>query len=77
MSRPIDLDRFFTTDPRDLGCDHAIELLDVYAELAAVDPAKAEERFPAVAVHLHACGPCAEDLHALLDAIRADTQQAE
>ncbi len=77
MSRPIDLDRFFKTDPRDLGCDHAIELLDVYAELAAADPATAEQRFPEVAVHLRACGPCAEDLHALLDVIRTDAQQPE
>ena len=74
MSRPIDLDRFLTTDPRDLGCDHAIGLLHVYAELAAVDPARAQERFPEVAVHLRACGPCAEDLEALLDAIRADPE---
>jgi len=77
MSRPIDIDRFFTTDPSDLGCDHAIELLHVYAELVAVDPERAEERFPEVAVHLRACGPCAEDLEALLDTIRADLEQPE
>lgn len=74
MSRPLDLDRFLTTDPRDLGCEHAIDLLHVYAELVAIDPARAQERFPEVAVHLRACGPCAEDLEALLDAIRADPE---
>lgn len=74
MSRPLDLDRFLTTDPRDLGCEHAIDLLHVYAELVAIDPARAQERLPEVAVHLRACGPCAEDLEALLDAIRADPE---
>lgn len=69
MSRPIDLDKFLTTDPRDAGCRQAMELLHVYAELVAAD-AGAAERYPEVAAHLRACGPCAEDLEALLEAIR-------
>jgi hypothetical protein len=49
-----------------------MELLHVYAELAAADPRAAAGRYPEVAAHLSACGPCAEDLAGLLAAIRAD-----
>jgi hypothetical protein len=66
------LDRFLRTDPRDAGCAAAMELLHVYAELAAADPREAERRYPDVAAHLRACGPCQEDLEGLLAAIRAD-----
>ncbi len=64
------LERFLRTDPRDAGCDQAMGLLHVYAELAAADRAGAERRYPDVAAHLRACGPCAEDLEGLLAAIR-------
>ena len=72
MSRSIDLDRFLATDPQDGGCEHALELLHVYATLVADDAnsAGAAERYPEIAAHLRACGPCAEDLDALLEAIR-------
>lgn len=70
MSGMENLDRFLTTDPRDAGCGHALEVLHVYADLAAADPAAAEARYPDVAIHLRACGPCAEDLEDLLAAIR-------
>lgn len=63
------LERFLATDPYDTGCDEAIEILHVYAELVATDPAEAERLHPGVAAHLHACGPCAEDLTGLLAAI--------
>jgi hypothetical protein len=69
VSRPIDLDTFLHTDPRDVGCGQAMAVLHVYAELVGAD-AGAAERFPEVAAHLRACGPCAEDLAALLEAIR-------
>lgn len=69
MSRPFDLETFLTTDPRDAGCGRAMEVLHVYAELVAADAAAAQ-RFPEVAAHIRACGPCAEDLDALLEAIR-------
>jgi len=68
MSRSIDLDRFLATDPQDGGCEHALQLLHVYASLVA-DDAGAAERYPEIAAHLRACGPCAEDLDALLEAI--------
>ena len=69
---PEDLDRFLQTDPRDAGCSTAMELLHVYAELVAADPAAAEWRYPEVAAHLSACGPCEQDLGGLLAAIRPD-----
>ena len=51
-----ELDRFLRTDPRDVGCAQATEMLHVYAELvAAGEPA--EERYPGIAAHLRACGP--------------------
>jgi hypothetical protein len=64
------LARFLDTDPRDVGCDEALALLHVYAELVAADPGAAAERHPGIATHLAACGPCREDLVGLLAAIR-------
>jgi hypothetical protein len=64
-----ELDRFLRTDPRDVGCEGARDLLDVYAELAATDPQAARERLPGVAAHLRSCGPCTEDLEGLLVAL--------
>jgi hypothetical protein len=63
---------FLRTDPRDVGCDEAMEVLHVYAELVAHDPGAATERLPGVAVHLAACGPCHEDLTGLLAAVAAE-----
>lgn len=60
---------FLTTDPRDCGCDEALAVLHVYADLYAADPDLAARDQPAVAAHLAACGPCAEDLVGLLAAI--------
>ncbi|HVV24386.1 MAG TPA: hypothetical protein VHF06_33435 [Pseudonocardiaceae bacterium] len=65
------LERFLTTDPRDVGCAQAMAMLHVYAELAAADPAEARRLHPGIAAHVRACGPCAEDLEGLLAAIRS------
>lgn len=66
------LDRFLRTDPRDVGCARAMEMLHIYAELvAAGEPAG--ERYPGVAVHLRACGPCGEDFEGLLAAIGGES----
>jgi hypothetical protein len=62
------LDRFLQTDPRDVGCAEAMEMLHVYADLVA-QGAPAAERYPGIAAHLRACGPCGEDFEALLAAI--------
>ncbi len=67
------LDRFLRTDPRDVGCAEAMELLHVYAELAATD-ASAAQRHPGIAAHLAAYGPCGEDFDGLLAAIRSPAQ---
>jgi hypothetical protein len=64
-----ELDRFLRTDPRDVGCAEAMELLHVYADLAAAG-VPVEERYPGVAAHLRACGPCGEDFEGLLAAVR-------
>ena len=63
------LDRFLRTDPRDVGCAQAMEMLHVYVDLVAAG-APAEERYPGIAAHLRACGPCGEDFEALLAAVR-------
>jgi hypothetical protein len=62
------LDRFLRTDPRDVGCAEALDMLHVYADLVAAGAA-AEQRYPGIAAHLRACGPCEEDLEGLLAAI--------
>ena len=68
MSR---LNDFLRTDPRDVGCDEAMAVLHVYAELCTQDPARAERLHPGLAVHLAACGPCATDLKGLLELLRS------
>ena len=62
------LDRFLRTDPEDVGCEDAMEILHVYAELVAADPST-PQRYPGIASHLRACGPCDEDFVGLLAAI--------
>jgi hypothetical protein len=47
-----------------------MELLHAYAELAAAD-ASAAQRYPGIAAHLAACGPCGGDYDGLLAAIRS------
>ncbi len=73
MNGPEKLDRFLLTDPQDVGCEQAMDLLHVYVELVAADPAAAAERYPGIAAHLAACGPCAEDFAGLLAAVIAET----
>jgi hypothetical protein len=60
---------FLETDPRDVGCDEAMAVLHVYVELVADDPEAAPRRYPGVAAHLAACGPCSDDFAGLLAAI--------
>lgn len=66
MSDPMDLDMFLRTDPRDVGCGEAMDLLHVYAELYAADPEAARTRYPGIEAHLRACGPCSTDFEGLL-----------
>jgi hypothetical protein len=54
------LDHFLRTDPRDVGCGQAMEMLH-------------EQRYPGIAAHLQACGPCGEDFDGLLAALRDET----
>jgi hypothetical protein len=64
------LDEFLRTDPRDVGCEQAREVLDIYVDVVSTDgAAAAERRFPGVAAHLRACGPCGEDFDGLLAAV--------
>ena len=54
-----ELDRFLRTDPRDVGCAQATEILHVYAELvAAGEPAG--QRYPGIAAHLQASARAAK-----------------
>jgi hypothetical protein len=71
MSGWSELDRFLRTDPRDVGCAQAMEMMHIYAELAAED-ADAEQRYPGIAAHLRACGPCGADFEGLLAAVRGE-----
>lgn len=63
------LDEFLRTDPRDVGCDLAIDALHAYAEMAAAGGAP-EELFSGLAAHLRSCIACAGDHEALLRAVR-------
>ena len=68
MSEWPELDRFLATDARDVGCEQAMQILHVYVELALIDPTLAALRYPGVAAHLAACGPCDDDYQGLLAA---------
>jgi hypothetical protein len=63
-----ELDRFLRTDPADVGCERAMEMLHIYVDLVETggDPPR---RYPGIAAHLAACGPCGEDFHGLLAAV--------
>ena len=68
------LDQFLHTDPRDVGCERAMELLDIYVDAVVAEGAAAtERRHPGVAAHLRACGPCGEDFAGLLAAVNGAT----
>jgi hypothetical protein len=73
MTRWPELEGFLRTDPKDVGCDEAMTVLHVYADIMAGDE-DPEVLYPGVTAHLRACGPCAEDLHGLLEAIRASSE---
>jgi hypothetical protein len=62
------LDAFLRTDPSDVGCDEALRLLHAYVELVAGGE-DAAGRYPGVAEHLRACGPCGDDFDGLLDLV--------
>ena len=49
-----------------------MEALHVYVDLVA-SGAPAEQRYPGIAAHLRADGPCGEDFEALLAAVRGMT----
>ena len=61
------LQQFLETDPADVGCEEAMNVLHVYVELALAG-GEPERELPGVAAHLRACGPCSEDFEGLLAA---------
>lgn len=63
------LEGFLHTDPADVGCDEALQLLHVYVDLVRADRGSAEQRFPGIVAHLAACGPCGDDFSGLLAAV--------
>ena len=65
------LQRFLRTDPRDVGCDEAMAVLHISVDLVAAGQ-DATGRYPGVAAHLQACGPCGEDFTGLLRAVTGD-----
>jgi hypothetical protein len=65
-------ERFLRTDPSDVGCGGAMEVMDVYAELAVTDRPAAAGRYPGVAAHLRVCDPCGQDLEGLITLLRAN-----
>lgn len=72
MTDRTGLQRFLQTDPCDVGCDKALQILHLYVELVA-EGNRAHERYPGVAAHLRACGPCGADFDGLLAAVREST----
>jgi hypothetical protein len=71
MSELERLDQFLRTDPRDVGCDEAMAVVHIYVDIT-VRGGNAAQRYPGVAAHLVACGPCSEDFTGLLTAVTGD-----
>ncbi|HVT69892.1 MAG TPA: hypothetical protein VHF26_19220 [Trebonia sp.] len=72
MTSDLDrLDRFLRTDPRDVGCAEAMAMLHIYVDLAARGH-DAPGRYPGIAAHLAACGPCGQDFAGLLEAVSGE-----
>jgi hypothetical protein len=67
MNEDSALGRFLRTDPRDVGCAEAMDMLHVYVDLVSAGAAP-EVLYPGVEAHLRACGPCGEDFLGLLAA---------
>jgi len=65
MSEQGELEEFLRTDPRDAGCEEAMAVLHVYVDLVAAGQ-DAAGRYPGIAAHLAACGPCGADFTGLL-----------
>jgi hypothetical protein len=49
-----------------------MEMLHIYVDLVAAG-AGAEQRYPGIAAHLRACGPCRADFEGLLAALGDET----
>ncbi|MBP0458286.1 hypothetical protein [Streptomyces montanisoli] len=64
------LSAFLATDPRDVGCAGAMEVLHVYVDYVAAGADTA--RFAGVVAHLRACGPCSDEFDGLLAAVSQD-----
>jgi hypothetical protein len=62
------LDRFCTPIPTTWDAKRPWSCPHVYGDVVAADIAAAE-RYPGVAAHLAACGPCSEDFAGLLAAV--------
>jgi hypothetical protein len=74
MTGWAELDRFLRTDPADVGCEQALAVLHLYVELVLDgNVGDAGRRYPGVAAHLLACGPCEEDFDGLLVAVGGTT----
>jgi hypothetical protein len=69
MTGLSNLEAFLATDPLDVGCGEAMEMLHVYAELHAADASSARTRYPGITAHLRSCGPCTTDFEGLLTAL--------
>jgi hypothetical protein len=69
------LEQFLRTDPRDVGCSEAMAVLHVYVDLVVAGQ-DAADRYPGVADHLAACGPCGDDFAGLMAAVTSEQPQA-
>ena len=66
------LDRFLAADPRDVGCEQALEILHVYVEMVLEDaPAWRLTAIPASPRTWLRADPCDEDFQGLLAAAGA------
>ena len=60
--------------PNEIGCDECFKQVDRFVELK-LQGKNAAEAMPLVQDHLDRCGGCREEFEALLDCLRATTEQ--
>ncbi len=70
MVDPNPLVAFLRTDPRDVGCAQAWEMIHLYAQMI-LDGQDPEHTMPGITAHLRSCGPCEQDFAGLLAFLRA------
>ncbi len=65
-----------STRDEEIGCDDCFEFVDIFVE-AKLQGKNPEEAMPLVEAHLNRCANCQDEFEALLDAIKATSDDPD